>query len=186
MTKPNASFLPPPVPCLSQEFVGENTQSRLSLHPHPLRAYCWLASLPPFTQPSQHLPMVVHRVFCASWSPACGMAALIGVLDRCSVSANISRVFILLPSCSHFCLSFTARPLPTFSASLVRALTASKGACVKKTATTINQRGRKVCLPFVFLLLMPFGLLIHWCYCPPSPRAGRWPRWPGTFKEPNS
>ena len=121
-----------------------------------MRAYCWLASLPPFTQPYQHLPMVVHRVLCASWSPACGIAALIGVLDRCSVSAKISRLSILLPSCSHLCLSFTARPLPTFSASLVRALPASKGACVKKNSNNNQPAGAKGMSPFCFFAVDAF------------------------------
>ena len=71
-------------------------------------------------------------------------------------------------------LPFIHRPsspnlLSVISADLARL---ERRLCGKKTATTINQRGRKVCLPFAFLQLMILGLLIYWCSCSPSPRAG--------------
>ena len=89
---------------------------RQPLNPHPLRAYCRLASPPLLTQPSQHLPIVVPRVHCEPWSPLCGMAALFGVRHHRIVSTKITRPSTLLPFCSHLYLLFTARPLPTFPA----------------------------------------------------------------------
>ena len=150
MRKTDASFFPSS-PLFESKVRLREHKTTLPHHPRPLRIYCWLTSLTFLKQTSQHLPMFIPCVLCASWSPECGMVSLFGVHRNCIISTKITRSSILIPFCSHLCLLFTARPLSTFSASLVGVYAYLKRRACKKTVTTINQRERKVCLPFALL-----------------------------------